>query len=211
MFCFNGLCFKGGVSFKAIDRAFIFRENATWAKIFVYLVPSDLINVSRSRTPAVSILSAQRPIFVRYVHSIAKLTIFWGGFLFSVAVEESKISGAEVPATVAPAEPSLNDRICSFVWDSRARNALLLYIHNIQLSREVDYLNSRDRMSCLERNECSYFVVAVVAVVSVVTAQNCCCQDYQRLPPTLFSSQSSMRPSLLSSLLASASSLLSAA
>ena len=35
---------------------------------------------------------------------------FWGGFSLSVAVEELKISGAEVPATVAPAEPSLNDR-----------------------------------------------------------------------------------------------------
>ena len=61
---------------------------------------------------------------------------FWGGFSLSVAVEELKISGAEVPATVAPAEPSLNDRFCSFVWDNRAQNALLPYIHNTQLSRE---------------------------------------------------------------------------
>ena len=137
--------------------------------------------------------------------------MFWGGFSFSVAVEELKLSGAEVPATVAPAEPSSNDRFCSFVWDSRAQNALLPYIHNIQLSREVDYLNSRDRMSCLERIGCSGSEVAVVVVVSVVTAQNCCCEDQQRLPPTLSSSPSSMRPSLLSSLLASASLLLSAA
>ena len=43
---------KGGVSCKKIDRGFIFRENATWAKIFVHLVPSVLINVSRSRIPA---------------------------------------------------------------------------------------------------------------------------------------------------------------
>ena len=70
---------------------------------------------------------------------------FWGGFSISVAVEELKISGAEVPATVAPAETSLNDRFYAFTWDSRAQNVLLLYIHNIQLSKEVDYLNSRDR------------------------------------------------------------------
>ena len=136
--------------------------------------------------------------------------IFWVGFSFSVAVEELKISGAEVPATVAPAEPSLNDRFYSFVWDSRARSALFLYIHNIQLSREVGYLNARVRMACLERNRCSCFEVAVAAVVSVVSAQNCCWEDHQRLPPTLSSGQSSMRPSLLSSLLASASLLLSA-
>ena len=115
-----------------------------------------------------------------------------------------------VPATVAPAEPSLNDRFCSFVWDSRAQNALLLFIQNIQLSREVDYLNSRDRNSCWERNGSSGSEEAVVRVVSVVTAQNCCCEDHQRLPPTLSLGRSSMRPSLLSSLLASASSLLSA-
>ena len=47
---------KGGVSCKAIGRGFIFRENATWAKIFVHLVPSVLINVSRSRIPAVPVL-----------------------------------------------------------------------------------------------------------------------------------------------------------
>ena len=70
--------------------------------------------------------------------------MFMGGFSLNVAVEELKILGTEVPATVAPAEPSLKDRFCSFVWDSRAQNALLLYIYNIQLSREVDYLNSRD-------------------------------------------------------------------
>ena len=34
----------------------------------------------------------------------------WGGFSLSVAVGELKISGAEVPATLAPAEPSLKDR-----------------------------------------------------------------------------------------------------
>ena len=48
---------------------------------------------------------------------------------------------------MAPAEPSLNDRFYSFIWDSRAQNALLLCIENIQLSREVDYLKSRDRMA----------------------------------------------------------------
>ena len=111
--------------------------------------------------------------------SVVKRTIFWGGFSFSVAVVELKISGAEVPATVAPAEPSLNDRFCSFVWNSRAQNALLLYIHNIQFSREVDYLNSRDRMACLERNACSCSEVADVAVVSVATAQNYCFEDHQ--------------------------------
>ena len=63
----------GGVSCKTIDRGFIFRENATWAKIFVHLVPSGLINVSRLRKPAVSVLCAPRPISVRYVRSIAKL------------------------------------------------------------------------------------------------------------------------------------------
>ena len=135
---------------------------------------------------------------------------FRGGFSLSVAVKELKVSGAEVPATVAPAEPSLNARFCSFVWDNRAQNALILYIHNIQLSREVDYSNSRDRTVSLERNGCSCSDAAVAAVVSVVTAQNCCCGDHQRLPLTLSSGQSSMRPSLLSSLLASASSLRSA-
>ena len=34
-------------------------------------------------------------------------------------------------------------------------------------------------MSCLERNGCSCSVAAVAAVVSVVTAQNCCCEDHQ--------------------------------
>ena len=34
----------------------------------------------------------------------------WGGFSISVAVEELKVSGAEVPAKVAAGEPSLNDR-----------------------------------------------------------------------------------------------------
>ena len=101
---------RGGVSCKAVDRGFIFRKNATWAKIFVHLVPNVLINVSRSRIPAVSILYAPRPISVRDVHSIAKLTKVLGGVSFSVAGEELKISGAEVPATVAPAESSLNDR-----------------------------------------------------------------------------------------------------
>ena len=52
---------------------------------------------------------------------------------------------AEVPATVAPAGPSLNDRFYSVVWDGHAQNGLLLYIHNIQFLREVDYSNSRDQ------------------------------------------------------------------
>ena len=120
---------------------------------------------------------------------------------------------AEVPATVAPAGSSLNDRSYSFVSGSREQNDLLLYIHNIQLSREVDYFNSRDRMACLERNGCSSSEVAVDAVVPVVTvtAQKCCCEDHQQLPPTLSSGRSLMRLSLLSSQLASALSLLSAA
>ena len=41
--------------------------------------------------------------------------VFSGGFSFSVAVEELNFLGADVPATVAPAEPSLNARFCSFV------------------------------------------------------------------------------------------------
>ena len=126
-------------------------------------------------------------LFVTCTRSLNWLK-FSGGFSLSVAVEELKISGAEVPATVAPAEPSLNDRFCSFDWDSRAQNALLLYIHNIRLSREVDYLNSRDRTACLERNGRSCSDAAVAAVVSVVTAQNCRCEDHQRLPLTLSSS-----------------------
>ena len=99
------------------------------------------------------------------MRSIGKLINIFGGFSFSVAVEGIKISGAEVPATVVPADPSLNDRFYSFVRDSRTQNALLFYNRNIQFSREVDYLNSRDRMSCLERNGCSCFVEAFVAVV----------------------------------------------
>ena len=63
----------GGISCKAIKRGFIFRENATWAKVFVHLVPSGLINVPWSRIPAVSILRAPRPISVCYVLSTAKL------------------------------------------------------------------------------------------------------------------------------------------
>ena len=122
-----------------------------------------------------------------YARSVNCL-LFWSWFSFSVAVGEIKISGTVVPATVAPAEPSLNDCFCSFVWDNRAQNHLLPYIHNIQLSREVDYLSSRDRLACSERNECSCFVVAVVAVVPGVAAQNCCCDVHQRLPPTLSSS-----------------------
>ena len=128
-----------------------------------------------------------------------------------MATEELKLSGAEVPATLAPAEPSLNDRYYSFVWDSRAQKALLFYNHNVQLSRQVEFLNSRDRMAFWERNGCSSSEVAVVVVASVVTAQNCCCEDHQQFPATLFSGRSSMRPSLLSSLPASASSRLSAA
>ena len=53
-----------------------------------------------------------------------------------------------------------------------ARKMPFFYIHNIQLSREVDYLKSRDRMSCLERNGCSCFEVAVAAAVSARTTSD---------------------------------------
>ena len=72
---------------------------------------------------------------------------------------------------MAPAEPSLNFCFCSFVWDSRAQNALVLYIHNIVLSREVVLLNSRDRMAFLEEKGASNIVVAVVFAVFVLSAR----------------------------------------
>ena len=49
------VCVLKGVLCKAIDRGFTFRENATWAKIFVQLVPSGLIDVPRSRIPTVAL------------------------------------------------------------------------------------------------------------------------------------------------------------
>ena len=52
---FTVLCLKEAISCKAIGRGFIFGENATWAKIFVLLVPRGLIDVSRSRIPAVAV------------------------------------------------------------------------------------------------------------------------------------------------------------
>ena len=72
------------------------------------------------------------------MRSLGKLTSFLSWFLVSVGAGELKFSGAELLATVAPAEPSLNDSFCSFVWDSHAQNAMLLYILNTQFSREVD-------------------------------------------------------------------------
>ena len=49
-----GVSKGGGGLCKAINRGFIFWDNATRAILFVHLVPSVLINVSRSRIPAVT-------------------------------------------------------------------------------------------------------------------------------------------------------------
>ena len=72
------VCISEGGWCKAVDRGFIFRDNATWAKIFVHLVPSVLINVSRSEIPAVSVVWSLRPISVQYLRSIAYLTKILG-------------------------------------------------------------------------------------------------------------------------------------
>ena len=72
------------------------------------------------------------------MRSITKMVETLVLVLFSVTVGELKISGVELPATVAPAEPILNDRFHLFVWDNDAQNALLLYIFNTQSSTEVD-------------------------------------------------------------------------
>ena len=69
---------RGGGSCKAIDRGSVFEVNAICAKIFVHLVPSGLINVSRSRFSTVSLLCAPQPISVHYVLSIAKLAKILG-------------------------------------------------------------------------------------------------------------------------------------
>ena len=49
------VCVLRGGSHETIDGGFIFRKNAPCAKIFVHLVPSVFINVSRSRISAIAV------------------------------------------------------------------------------------------------------------------------------------------------------------
>ena len=177
----------------------------------VHLVPCGLINVPRLRIPAVAVFWSLRPVSVRYMRSITELK----SILWLVSVHRSSWSFKMFTGGGTCYCSSGWTQVKWALWFVRlgqSRTKFPTSLHSKHSALEGDGLVRLTWPNDLfGAKRVVEFLVAVVAVLSVVHAQSCSCGDHQRRPPTLSAGNLSMRPSLLPSLLASVSWLLSTA